>query len=34
MFLIKNDVELMNERGFLKNDNNHLCLKFINVIVD
>ena len=28
MSLIKNDVDLLNECGFLKNDINRLCLEF------
>ena len=28
MFLLKNDVDFLQECGYLKNDNIHLCLEF------
>ena len=34
MFLIKNDVNILNECWFLKNDINHLCLEFISILFE
>ena len=34
MFLIKNDVDLLTECGFLKIDNNRLCLEFKIFLVE
>ena len=34
MFLIKNDENLLTECGFLKNDNNRLCLEFKNSLIE
>ena len=34
LFLIKNDVDLLQECGFLKNDINCLCLEFENVLME
>ena len=34
MFLIKNDVVVITECGYLKNDINRLCLGFIIVLME
>ena len=34
MFLIKNDADFVRECGFLKNDNNRLCLDFKNILLE
>ena len=33
VFLIKNDVDLLKECGFSKNDNYSLCLDFENILI-
>ena len=33
-FLIKNDVDLLTESGFLKNDINRLCFEFKNFLME
>ena len=34
MFLIKNDLDLLNEFSFLKNDINRLSLEFRNILME
>ena len=34
MFLIDNDVDLLLERGYLKNDINGLCLEFKKILLE
>ena len=34
MFSIKNDVYLITECGFLKDDFNHLCLEYKNILME
>ena len=34
VFLIENDVDLLNEYGYLKNDTNRLNLEFKNVLIE
>ena len=34
MFLIKNDVDLLTECGYLKNDNNRLWLEFKKILLE
>ena len=34
MFLFKNDVDLLAECGYLKNDNNSLCLEFKKISLE
>ena len=34
MFKCKNDVDLLNECGFLKNDVNQICLEFKKILLE
>jgi len=34
LFLIKNDSDLLKERGILKNDNNRLCVELKNILME
>ena len=33
MFLVKSNIDILHEFGFLKNDKNRLCLEFKNILI-